>query len=801
MLQDVRQALRSLAKRPSSAILTVIVFAVAIGANTTVFSVFNSYFLRPLPFPDERLVMVYDSAPKAGIEDAGNSVGSYLGWRTAQSLEAAAIYTQSDRTLQGERAERISVTRASPSLSAVLGVSPALGRGFNEDEAIPGNDLVILLSHALWVTHFGASSDVLGQELRLDDSLYRVVGVMPEGFGFPDRDTDAWLPFAHTFGEEADAGDGYVEGVARLRPDATVEQLNAEFDAIAPSNYERLAAPAAFLKEAGYTIRGQPLRDYVNGDLRQRLLLLQGLVFAVLLIACINVANLQVARLTARRKELAVRAALGAGTHRLARLLVLESVLLGLAGACGGLLFAYGGINLVRVLNLERLTDGADVALDASVLTITFGAALSASMLSALLPLLALLREDLARGVHESGRGNSGGIAMQRWRSGLVVVQLAFGVALLVSAGLLTKSFYELQRRGPGFDPDGVWSASVELPKGRYEDDETRTRFFEQALAELRSLPNVVAVGFATTLPFAGTDSAASLVVDGYQPLDGSPPQVAQLHSIDEGYFATLGIPVVRGRNFALREAERVVVVDESFARAYWPEGNAIGQRLRGAGMSDEWYTVIGVVPHVKHDSFTGDEFEHTVYWHFGQRPAAGGMIVLRADVPGESMTSAAQAAIARIDTTVALADIVPMQTRVRDALGPQRTPMVLTMTFAGIAVVLAIIGVYGVLAWVVARRVVEIGVRMALGAQSSDVLRMVMRQGLRMVTAGVLLGIAGALAFGRVMAASIPEVPAADPIVLAVSVLALTGAAMFASWLPARRASCVDPIEALRRD
>jgi predicted permease len=342
------------------------------------------------------------------------------------------------------------------------------------------------------------------------------------------------------------------------------------------------------------------------------------------------------------------------------------------------------------------------------------------------------------------------------------------------------------------------------LPKARYEDDAARARFFEQAAAELRSLPGVAAAGLTTMLPFTTTDYGASVAVDGRRRLDGSIANVAHLHSIDEGYFEALGIPVVLGRNFSAVEPERVAIVDDIFARQYWPDGNALGERLRNqADGSTDWYTIVGVVPHVKHDSFTGDEFEPTVYWHYLQRPPPPltGMFVLRAALPPESLTAAAQAAIARVDPAAALTDVVPMDVRVANALGPQRAPMVLTLLFASIAVALAVIGVYGVLAWIVARRVGEIGVRMALGARGADILRMVMTEGARMIGVGLVLGVAGALAVGRVLAARIPAVDAVDPLVLATAVLTLSATAFVASWLPARRAARVDPLQALRQD
>jgi predicted permease len=811
MLQDVRHAFRSLAQRPAPAVLTVIVFALAIGANATVFSVFNSYFLRPLPFPDDGLVMIYESLPKIGVEDTGTTLRAYLALRTqARGLEEAAIFTQTERMLPGGPApERISVTRASPSLLSVLGVAPVLGRGFTEDEVVPGNERVILLSHRLWTTRFGARADIVGEDVRLDDELFRVVGVMAEGFGFPDNDAAAWVPFAYTFAESGDVRaldeSGASEGIGRLRTGSTVQGLNSELDAVARSTAERFPDLEGFVDAAGYTIRAEPLRDYLIGDLRQRLLVLQGLVLAVLLIACANVANLQLAQVTARRKELAVRAALGAGTRRLARLLVLESVLLALAGACAGLVLAFGGVELVRVLGLEQAHEGFELALDARVVVVTLCAALAAALLSALLPLLSLRRDDLARAVQESGRANTGGMATRRWRSALVVVQLALGVTLLAGAGLLTKAFYDLLTQGPGFEPAGVWSAGVTFPPGpRYADDAPRARFFERVLTELRSLPGVTTAGFSTMLPFVSSDWGATIVVDGHRPLDAGMAKAAQLHSIDHGYFAALGIPVVRGRNFAADETERVAIVDERFARAYWPDGNALGQRLRNpTEAGSDWYTIVGVVPPVKHNSFTGDEYEHTVYWHYAQRlpPEHTGMFVLRTALPVESLTPAAEAAIARVDATVVLDNVVPMEARVRDALGPQRAPMVLTLVFAAIAVALAVVGVYGVLAWAVVRRVGEIGVRMALGARGADVLWMVMKQGAHMIAAGLVLGMAGALALGRVLSSQIPEVAAADPLVLAGAALTLTVAALAASWLPARRAARIDPLEALRQD
>ena len=764
--------------------------------------------MRPLPFPnDDRLTVIDVSLPKLGAADGvGTSIPLYLDWQAkASTIEDAAIYAPGSRTLRtDDLPEQVDVTRASPSLLSVLGVAPAIGRGFADDEAVPGNDLVIVLSHRFWATRFGSRADVVGQDLRLDDVLFRVVGVMPEGFGFPDRDVDAWVPFS--YGPRDVAEDQsfrtLAHGVARLRSNATLDELNTELAAIARASIERMPQFAGLAEATGYTLRARALRDYAVGDLEQRLLVLQGLVLAVLLIACANVANLQLSRMAARRKELAVRAALGAGIRRLAKLVVVEGILLATLGALAGLVLSYGGIELVRALGLERASQGFDLQLDAGVVAATLGAAFVAALLSAVLPLLILRRDDFARAVQESGRSTGGGPSTRRWRSGLVVVQLAAGIALLVGAGSLTKVFYQLQERGPGFEPVGVWSAAFGLPPDQYGTGAEQAGFVAQALTELRSLPGVNVAGFTTALPFAGQNEGATIVIDGYEPIAGSPPPAAQFRSIDDRYFSTLDVPVVRGRAFTATEIERVVIVDETFAQTYWPNGNALGQRVReGDDGPDNWSTIVGIVPHVKHESFRADEFENTLYWHYAQRPANAGMFVVRTNLPTESLTQAARAAVARLDPGLALYNVVPMDVRVLRALGPERASMVLTLSFAAIAVALAAIGVYGVLAWAVAQRVGEIGVRLALGARGADVVRMIVGQGARMIAAGLVLGTGGALVLGRVLAARIPEIDPVDPVVLGVAALTLVSIAMAASWFPARRAGRVDPMQALREN
>lgn len=806
LLQDFRYALRTIVNRPLYAFVTVLVLALAIGANTTVFSVFNGFFLRPLPYADDdRLVMVYNTYPRMGLEMAATSIPDYLDRREqAESLENLAIYTVDSRTLGGAGSpQQVLVSRASPSLFDVLGIAPQIGRAFTEDEASPGNEHVIVLSYALWNTQFGARADIVGKDVMLDGEPFRVVGVMPRGFGFPNLDLEAWVPFAFTAEQMSDdqRGQEFSMSVGRLRAGATIEGLNGELDAIVRRNVElgRLADGASYVETSGFTGRAQPLRDMIVGDLERMLVILQGIVLAVLLIACANVANLQLARMAGRRKELSVRAALGADRGTLARLVLMESLVVAAAGAAVGLAIAYGGLDLVRALGLDLARQGFEFALDTTVLVFTAGIALLAAVASALLPLTTLLRDDLVRAVQEAGRLGSGGRRAHGFRSGLVVVQIAASVALLVGAGLLTKSFYRMQAEGVGFEAENVWTARIEVPQTRYPDDVAAVRFYEGALAELAALPGVSAAGFTSSLPFSGTNWQGSYAIDGYTLRDGTPPPHGQHRSVSEGYLPSLGIPVVMGRNFDRDETERVVLVDQLFVNRFFPEGNGLGQRVRLD--QGEWHTIVGVVPTVKHESLAEQPSKETIYWHYTQMPSFEGVITLRTALPPEEVTRAASNAILRVDPDVPLSNVMSMHARVVGSLGAQRASMVLTVVFAGVAFALAVIGIYGVLTWAVTQRHGEIGVRMALGARGADIVQMVVKQGGRLTALGLVLGIAGAVVLGRLLASQIQDVSPVDPVVFAVAVIGLGVAAMLASWMPAHRAARIDPMQALREE
>jgi predicted permease len=806
-LQDIRYALRALAARPLYAIASIAVLAVAIGANTTVFSVFNGLFLRPLPYPDgDRLVMVFDSYPKQNLPNAGTAIPDYIERREqAASLENLAIVSQFPRTLISDGPpQRLQMVRASPSLFDVLRTPPAIGRAFTEEEATLGNENVVVLSHSLWSTRFGARAEVIGSDIRLDVGTFRVIGVMPENFGFPTRNVDAYAPFAFTPQQTSDSarGNQFSQSVGRLRDGATIESLETELAAIVQNNVAAGRFPAALVEISGFTGRAQLLRELQVGNLREMLLILQAVVIAVLLIACANLANLQLTRLASRRKELAVRSALGAGGTRILRMVLAEALALAFVGGSLGVAVATAGLALVRALGLDQSNVGFELALDGAVLAYTLGAAVLAGVASGLPPVLALLRDDLTGAIREAGRHGGGGRRAQRMRSGLVIAQLAMSVTLLVGAGLLTKSFYGLLAEGPGFNSSSVWTARFSLAGPRYGERESWPRFQEQALAALRALPGVGDAGMTSVLPFGGNNSQGSTNIEGYViPPGGSEPH-AQHRSIDERYFPTLGIPLVAGRNFGAHESAPVVIIDEILAAKYWPGRSPLGERLqRNFDPEDRWFTIIGIVPAVKHASLAETTIKETVYWHYEQRPEPAAVLALRTAVPPSQITGAVSAALAALDPEIAISDTRSLAERVEGSLGPQRTPMVLTLAFAGIAFALAVIGIYAVLAWSVAQRVGEIGVRMALGARAADIGRMVMGQGGRLIVIGLAVGIAGALVLGRALSAQLFGVGAFDPVVLAITVLGLGAAALVASWLPARRAARVDPLTALRSE
>jgi predicted permease len=453
----------------------------------------------------------------------------------------------------------------------------------------------------------------------------------------------------------------------------------------------------------------------------------------------------------------------------------------------------------VRALGLDRTSDGFEYALDGSVLAFTIVTSAIAALLSSVPPVIAVLRDDIAKAVREGSRQTPGGRGSHILRNALVVTQIGVSLALLVGAGLLGKSFYKLQSEGPGFDTTNVCTAAFALPSQRYDTPDARARFQSLVLERLRALPSVTAAGFTSVLPFSGTTDQGGLAIDGYELPPGAAPPHTNVRVIDEGFLPSLGIAVTLGRNFAASEPEPVVIVDANLADKYWPGGRALGQRVRLENSPDRWYTIVGVIPAVKDSTLADKPTKETVYWHYAQRPSPVGAFTLRTTLPPEQTTRAAKAAVASVDPELALFGTLSMEDRVLRSLGPQRAPMVLSILFAAAAVLLATIGVYGVLTWAVTQRVGEIGVRVALGARAADIVRMILEQGGRLTAIGLVSGAVGAVAIGRALASQLRDVSALDPTVMAGAVGGLLVAAAVASWWPARRAARIDPMVALR--
>ncbi|MBY6204475.1 ABC transporter permease [Halomonas denitrificans] len=810
VLHDLRYAVRQLLRRPGFLIAVVLTLALGIGANAAIFSMINGLMLKPLPYPDgDRLVAVYNTYPKMGLPNAGVSIPDYLDRRDrAEAFEAVAMYTWDASNLTGQgRPERLLALRTTPSLFDVLRVSPAIGRALGEEHAEPGNDRVAVLSHGLWQQLFGGREDVVGRDLVLDGETFEVIGVMPPGFVFPNQQVRLWIPFAFTPEQMSDdeRGTEYSNMIGRLAPGATVDQAQQQVDRIHELNKERAPAGVAeFWTNAGFGGRVVDYRSELIGELRGPLMLLQVAVALVLLIACANVANLMLARVTARRRELSVRTALGAGKRRITRQLLVESLLLALLGGLAGLAVAHFGLQLLLWAGLGSTNTLFDIDLDGSVLLFALASAVLTGILFGIAPALTAARTSTAEVLKEGGRSASGGTSSQRIRALLVVAQVAVAAMLLVGAGLLIRSFLAVQSESPGFTQQGVLTAQLSLPDDPYGEPAAVRNLRRDLVERAEGLPGIEHAGMISTTPFSGGNSQASYTIEGYEPAPGESQPHGQVRMADGGYFRAMEIPVLEGRVFDASDdpEARIAVVDEIFAERYFPDSTAVGQRIGLGGDEDPmWHTVIGVVGTVRHGGLDEQPTKETYYLPFGTRSFSGPSLVLRTSMAPSAAIEPLRAAIAEIDPNLPLTRVRTMEELIDLSLQTRRAPMLLLVVFAAVALVLSAVGIYGVLAYSVSQRTGELGVRMALGARVGDVLRLVLRQGGTLVAIGLAAGIALALALSGLIGAQLHGVSRFDPLVV-VGVVAFLGAvAAVACLLPAWRAARVDPIEALREE
>ena len=813
LINDVRYALRTLLARPGFSSAVVLTLALGIGANALVFSLIDGLFLKALPYRDDAsLIDLSNRYVKSGPQRAGVSIPDFIDRRDGvPALSDIALYTGASLNLSTESGpQRLQALRATPSLFPTLGVGAALGRTFTEDEARVGNDKVIVLGNALWRNGFNADPDIVGRDLRIDGEKWKVVGVMPEGFMFPNRDFQLFVPFAFTEEQLGDRqrGHEFSGSVARLAPGADLAQVQAQCDAIIRRNAERIGAMGAdgagfrsFIESSGFTVNAQPLRSILAGDQAGTLLMLQGAVGLVLLIVCANLANLLLTRLSARQKEISVRAALGAGRRRITRQLFIETCLLAFAGGVIGVLLAVLGARLVAGSGL--LPNWVEIGLNWRMIGFGFVLSLLAAIMFGLLPILSSVTSPSQQALREGGRFGGGGRSARRTRNALVVVQLALAVTLLAGSGLLLRSFSKVLDESPGFDSGGVLTAAINLSTQRYPEERERLAAFARVLERVRALPGVSAAGLSDVVPFDGSDGGSSYRVVGRE--QTGTPSHARVLSVDGGYFDTLGIPLLRGREFTRADwdaAAKVVVIDQTFERKQFPAGDAIGSQLdMGRPSAPDNYTIIGVVGDARYADLAAENREETYYFNFAESPTNSAVLALRSPIPPAALVEPLRNAIRAVDADLPLFDVKTMQERIDLSLSGRRVPMQLLGVFAVIALVLAGIGIYGVLAFAVTQRTGEFGVRMAIGADAARIRRQVIGDGASLIGSGLGLGLIGAIGLGLVLRSQLFGVGAIDLPSLA-AVIGLLGAIAFvACWLPARRAAAIDAIEALRNE
>jgi putative ABC transport system permease protein len=797
-IQDVRFGLRVLFKHPGFTAVAVLTLALGIGANSAIFSVVNAVLLRPLPYKQPaQLVRLYESLPGGG--EGSVSVPNLNDWREQNDVfTAIAAYEYSDFSLQNQdQPERVIGARVSPNLFEVLGVAPQQGRALAEGEDRAGNHRVVVLGHALWQRNFAGDPQAVGRQITLGGESYTVVGVMPESFEFPQfRTAQLWTPLVFSERMAASRGSHAYNALGRLKDGVSLERAREQMTTIARRLEQQY--PDA---QTGRGVRLIELQEEVVQGVRPALLMLLAAVGFVLLIACTNVANLLLARAATRRREIAIRTALGAGRLRLIRQFLTESVLLSLAGGALGLVLAQWGVDALASLAAESLPRVSGVGLDERVLGFTLLLSLVTGIGFGLAPALQISKADVQDALKEGGNAVNSPRG-KRLRAVLAVAEVASALVLLIGAGLLVKSFIQLQNVQTGLRPENVLTMRLTLPATKYDTNQKATDFHRQLLARVAALPGVEAVGEVNMLPVQSFGTNGTIQVEGQPP---DPPERAPLvefRAASPGYFGALGIPVVAGRNFEARDDENappVAVVNQTFAKRFFPNEEAVGKRIR---MGETWMSIVGVVGDVKQGGLTRAVSPEMFAPY--TRPLWPGMtqnmsLVVRAQGDPAALAPAIKREVLSVDPNQPVYSVYTMEQVLERSVSGRRLNMLLLTIFAVLAVTLAMIGIYSVMSYLVTQHTREIGIRMALGAQPRDVLRLILGQGLWLALLGVVLGAVGALALTRLMSNLLFGVTATDPLTFVVGAALLLLTALLACYIPARRAMKVDPLIALR--
>jgi putative ABC transport system permease protein len=812
--QDVRYGLRMLAKNPGFSALVILTLALGIGANTAIFSVVNAVLLRPLPFKEpNRLVQIWHTPPQAsfpGIPTFPVSPANFLDWRArSQAFEGMSAYGFGQYALTGTgHPEAFRMVAVTSGFFSILRAQPLLGRVFLAEEDSPGRDREVVLSYNLWRSRFGADRDIVGKTIALNERAFTVIGVMGANFEFPistdpNYSPQMWKPLGWTDQERAIRDNHNYAVVARLKTGVTLQHARAELDSV--SNQLARQYPG---DDKGWGATAIALREDLVGDVRPALLILLGAVALVLLIACANVANLLLAKAMSRRKEIAIRVAMGASRYRLLQQAISETVLMALGGALGLIFAHYGVILIVRFL-AQRLPRSTEIGLDGWVFTFALGVSLLTGIAVGLLSALRLAKNDVSESLKQGLGRTSSDSSGTRTRSILVVSEVALSLMLLIGAGLLIRSLSMLRHVNPGFDPSSLLTLKVSIPSTKFSEPMQQVRYFDRVLDQVRGLPGVQSAGLIDDLPLTG-GSHQPVSVEGRPVVPMADQPEVDVRLISPGYISAMHIALMSGRDIDQSDVQGrpgAVLISQSFAKLFWPNENPIGKHLTLYFFRDLPRVVVGVVADVKLDALNETRPTPALYTPLAQvAPTTGGTwrsfgmnLAVRTNADPLNVVSMVTNSVREVDAEVPLLNIQTMDESVSASLSPQRFTMLLLVAFAGTALLLAAAGIYGVMAYTVTRRTREIGVRMALGAAASDVLRLVIGQGMWTTTIGVAIGIGGAFALTRTMQSLLFGVSTTDPLTLAGVVLLLAAVSAFACWIPARRATKVDPLVALR--
>ncbi len=817
MFQDLRHSLRLLAKNPLFALVGIVTLALGIGATTAVFTLVNALLIKPLPYQDpSRLVLLFEHFRAQNLDAIPVSPPEFLEYKAQLKSfdKLAAFDTATFNLSEGDLPERVFGAKVSADLFPLLGVQPIRGRTFRAEECAQGRDDVLVISERLWRRKFDRDPRILGSKLIADGKPFTIVGIMPASFEFPlplfnvtgaqfGERADIWQPLGFTDQEMKNRGSRSYGVIGRLAPDVSPAQAQAEIETVVQGMRQRYTDNYPKGDSFGATI--YPLKQQVIGPIKPLLLILLGAVALVLLIACANLATMMLARATVREREMAIRVAVGASRWRLLRQSLTESIVLAVLGAAAGTILAFWAIDLVKSIGTQTIPRLSEVHLDPTVLLVTLAIAVGAGLAFGIAPGLASGKLDLSESLKEGGeRGSSAGRRHNRLRNTLVIGEVALALVLLTGAGLLLKSFVRLGHVNPGFNPDHVLTAEISLPKLRYPDKQAQINFFNELERRVRNLPGVRNAGYTWILPMSGINSDSSFEIEG-RPMDAAHPGPdEEIRLVSADYFRTLEMPLISGRYFNAADkldAPRVTIINQALAQKYWPNENAVGKRMRVPTREGRvWATIVGIVGDLHHRGLD-QPVKPEWYAPLTQAPYPAMILAVRSAQDPASLTSAIRREVQAIDSAQPIAHVRTLNEVIADSIAPRRLAVVLLTVFAGLALVLASVGIYGVMSFLVVQRTHEIGVRMALGAQRADVLRLIISRAGLLIGAGTVLGLIVAFLTTSLLRSALYATSTLDLATFALVTLTLALVALLASYIPARRATKADPMIALGRN